>query len=806
MRKASDTVLEGWKRNYKDYVCNKYGLSAIDVPTSWKIRSIHSPTTGRTVRFEYTSPVHETQCYRETDAVMMLDKVTGQFMFTFPAIFTAEGQGAGHHYKFNHNYSPGSSEPTVEEVSSGSFNLPAEYSFPMVVNRSIVQQSSYVSKIIFSGGSVLFTCHEGGKKGLTSIKIYDRTNTLVRRIEFDQITRGMSSTTLILQMVRIVSPSGAESEQYSFQYNDFILDKNTRSIDRWGYYNGADNSSLVPTIRTEALLNNYPLALDRIVPIVIPGGDREPNEMAMQAGMLKSITFPTGGESEFIYEAHRYKDDDGDTRLAGGLRIKQIRDVESSGRVRYRNFRYSTSVSTINGSGVLNVIPVVGVDLHNNIDTSGLYYREVECNLYSGSIPSLSAVFKERIWTDNTMVNLFSENGSSVSYPYVIETTSTDPSGTNISGQKLHHYNVSSSRPMKIGNTDIVADSKDDWRKGNLLSSTVTKDSGDSAQPVLKTEYNYNLDYGYGYTDSRITQGYVFKSARVYGINEDYAPEQHRRIAFFRTDLSNGRMLPESRKDKSFESNGSTEQTSSYSHDAYGNVSRSIRNTSLPDGERRTIVSLYAQDMVGQGRDPTGIYAEMVSRNMVGIPVETKEYRNDVTDENLLTTLSTSYAKFNGSLIAPKETVLTIKDGTDGPRKQLFNFYDCRGNILEREDSDGTKEVYLWGYHGQHPVAMIVGSDWNSVKSKVDTSILNTGTESQIRQQLESLRNEYANDNGVQVSTYLYKPLIGLSSETDVSGRTTYYEYDGLGRLKRTYMKENGAERTVQMFQYHYKQ
>ena len=51
----------------------------------------------------------------------------------------------------------------------------------------------------------------------------------------------------------------------------------------------------------------------------------------MQTGILTSVTYPTGGRTEFTYEAHRYIDDHGVSRMAGGLRIKQIRDIESDG-------------------------------------------------------------------------------------------------------------------------------------------------------------------------------------------------------------------------------------------------------------------------------------------------------------------------------------------------------------------------------------------------------------------------------------------------------------------------------------------
>jgi YD repeat-containing protein len=36
-----------------------------------------------------------------------------------------------------------------------------------------------------------------------------------------------------------------------------------------------------------------------------------------------------------------------------------------------------------------------------------------------------------------------------------------------------------------------------------------------------------------------------------------------------------------------------------------------------------------------------------------------------------------------------------------------------------------------------------------------------------------------------QMTTYTYNPLVGITSQTDVGNRVTYYEYDGLSRLKR---------------------
>jgi YD repeat-containing protein len=54
---------------------------------------------------------------------------------------------------------------------------------------------------------------------------------------------------------------------------------------------------------------------------------------------------------------------------------------------------------------------------------------------------------------------------------------------------------------------------------------------------------------------------------------------------------------------------------------------------------------------------------------------------------------------------------------------------------------------------------------------------------------------------GARLTSYTYAPLVGMTSQTDPDGRTTTYEYDGLGRLVRT-RDEQG--RILGQQQYHY--
>ncbi|MGE7774254.1 RHS repeat domain-containing protein [Chitinophaga sp. NPDC101104] len=118
--------------------------------------------------------------------------------------------------------------------------------------------------------------------------------------------------------------------------------------------------------------------------------------------------------------------------------------------------------------------------------------------------------------------------------------------------------------------------------------------------------------------------------------------------------------------------------------------------------------------------------------------------------------------------------------------RELFNNYDAYGNPTEKQKANDVKEVYLWGYNGTYPVAKVVGSDYATVSGLINQSMLdNAGayTDVQIRAELNKIRTWFASNGQVNVSTYTYAPLIGMTSQTDANNFTTFYEYDSFGRL-----------------------
>ena len=95
-----------------------------------------------------------------------------------------------------------------------------------------------------------------------------------------------------------------------------------------------------------------------------------------------------------------------------------------------------------------------------------------------------------------------------------------------------------------------------------------------------------------------------------------------------------------------------------------------------------------------------------------------------------------------------------------------------QGNPAEATGKDGITTSYLWGYNNTLPVAKAVGTDATTLQAAYSAAANN----------LASLRVQ-PSISGAQLSTYTYTPVIGMTGQTDASGKTVTYEYDKLGRL-----------------------
>lgn len=91
-----------------------------------------------------------------------------------------------------------------------------------------------------------------------------------------------------------------DDKTFGFQYNEQTEMPTRYSIsqDLWGYYNAAENITFIPYFMQE--YDGRYLTFD--------GGDRTVNSQVIDTYMLRKITYPTGGYSEFFFEPNEIRD------------------------------------------------------------------------------------------------------------------------------------------------------------------------------------------------------------------------------------------------------------------------------------------------------------------------------------------------------------------------------------------------------------------------------------------------------------------------------------------------------------------
>lgn len=120
------------------------------------------------------------------------------------------------------------------------------------------------------------------------------------------------------------------------------------------------------------------------------------------------------------------------------------------------------------------------------------------------------------------------------------------------------------------------------------------------------------------------------------------------------------------------------------------------------------------------------------------------------------------------------------------------NYHYHNGLLQGYTTLDGTPVTFVYGYNETQLVAKIVNVSatvyyatpgYGSIRSNIEIQSNQNSTgysEVNLKTTLNSLRATFPN---ALVTSYTYKPMVGVSSVTDENGKTTTYEYDTFNRL-----------------------
>lgn len=553
-----------------------------------------------------------------------------------------------------------------------------------------------------------------------------------------------------LQLSSINEESGTKTIPFlSFVYNTTIqipgfLDT---KYDHWGYYN---NKVAVVDPASSSSMSAY-------------FDFREPDPAYQQAGILEEIRYPTGGYKKFLYEPNKYnrvvKRNVGTGALSiqssaektgGGLRAKEI--IENDG-----TNSYSTHYTYL--PGILN-------------GEIQYYWSNYQGKLFNGNTYTA-----ERFFSNSLLPVSSNAEGGSVSYSKVAEYQSgngrTEYTFTN-HDNTLDENSVS----IDLQKSTYSPLSSKVVERGKILERLVYNEGG--VTPLKRETFEYSI---LNNNPEYIRSVYLRRLAlfNTYEINAVEGSAYKIYIYPYNVD----------KKTEYFNNaNGTIQNDHSWTYDNLNQVSTLISNNSGINTKKEIKYPYNYSEAV---------YSQMTGKNIVSPVIEEiTSVKSGVEIERT----KTNYQLINNFYV-PSSTQISFTGPNNLITVNSFDYYDTRGNILQTTDIGGVRTTYIWGYNYKYPIARIQNASYSQVTALInETALSGIAAKSEpTTSDMQTIRTLATGLPNALLTTFTYKPLIGIASETDPSGRTIYYEYDEFGRLNRVKDEDGNI---LKEHRYHY--
>jgi YD repeat-containing protein len=469
-------------------------------------------------------------------------------------------------------------------------------------------------------------------------------------------------------------------------------------------------------------------------------------------------------------------------RMIGGLRIKTKTDYANNNAFALKEtYSYGN-----NGEGV-----AISDTKMLNTPYTNVYDQAIYRPATQGS--EISCVncsrFHYRRYIDQSPYTAASLNGCPVGYS-IVQKTQVDSLG-NALGQELNYYNVlTDDLDMFPANGNYYPISQN-WQNGKLWKEEVYAKEANGNMLLLKsTEHlysNYRLDTLFNLIVTPLSASVCTDDINNYNVFQG-RKYLGRRLPSQIITITQGRDSDGTIK--------SITDTVLYTYSTSAAHQNPI--TSKKKNSKKQAIDeyyYYPEDMISiLGDNGGGIYTSMIQQGLTGPLVLKRQNNNSVQTKETKTVFASPF----GTFIKPSS--IYVKNSSNPSELRISMQYNGIGNITQQQKTNDVKEVYLWGYNQAYPVAKITGSDYATVLAKISQNILdNPASDQALRTELSKLNTI----SGAMVTMYTYDPLLGLTSETDPSGKTIYYEYDGFNRLKLIRDKDSNI---IKRFDYQYQQ
>lgn len=317
----------------------------------------------------------------------------------------------------------------------------------------------------------------------------------------------------------------------------------------------------------------------------------------------------------------------------------------------------------------------------------------------------------------------------------------------------IRYKNVTVSDSKLRGKIEYTFLSPIDYPNGNYTSNfqigklSIKKIFNDAGVLQLESSYTYNsipsnISENEGTEFSQFAMGWMVPSQIL---NKEYFPEGTLQTK----DVFTYDNVTRKAKDKTTTTSRSSESliTKYYYH--VGN-------------------SIYSQNRVGE----LDYIEEFLGTNLLS--TSKIEYSN-VWKNNAGTTINVAYLP---------QQMKSSKGAGALEIKSKINRYDQYGHVLEAEQENGLKKSFVWGYNNTQIIAEIDNIAYSSIPEALITAAQtasNGVNEASLLTALTNLRNATQLADAF-ITTYTYKPLVGVLSVTDPRGYIMRYLYDASNR------------------------
>lgn len=608
----------------------------------------------------------------------------------------------------------------VQENSLGVLCTTTPYIHTSFVNKSYSVSQQLMKEILFDNGKVEFILKPSNRNdlnapALSKINVFSKvksTYQLLKSVQFHYSYFGSGSMArLKLDSLSVSQSNGVKAEVYRFTYNTSINlpEKNSKSIDSWGYFNNRPNSTLLP--RTSI---SYHLAPGGGMLTTIGGeaNAREPNPSAMDACVLRRIQYPMGGHTIFHFEPNKYIKG-GEELFGGGLRIKAIYNYPEQGSTPIiKTYIYGTAQGVESGFGYLN-------------SQTPLYYKNTEQYgeqwLYGGSsgdpYPTLvvpACMFTTRVYSSNPVADNNDFDETNVYYPFVTEYLGTPGS----SNGKTTYLFTNPSDQLITAYMDIMpyAETRH-WQRGKLISKKVYERAG--AEFLLRGEVfnTYKTVNPSNHNNMGLLISEVFNRTGPVLESVLYSPVYPLPYKTQFYSLMNGSYQMENSLEKTYDSGQQqVVNNTSYSYNDKGLIS--VIKTVKSDGDTLVQQFKYPSDYqsVNASGDARG-FMYLKSLNLINTPVESitgskapggvlkinnamlKTYHETkpvIKDEYFLQ----NAVPATGFALSTINSAGNLVYHSQYEKRISYPTYDTNNNPLEYYvDDPSNKTALIWGYN-----------------------------------------------------------------------------------------------------------